>query len=51
MERRENCDVRSEKCELEESRLPGDEPHAYAIYVDNKDKVWEMISNPRSPAH
>ena len=21
-------------------RLPGDEPHAYAVYVDDKDKVW-----------
>jgi virginiamycin B lyase len=21
-------------------KLPGDEPHAYAVYVDDKDKVW-----------
>jgi streptogramin lyase len=21
-------------------RLPGGEPHAYAVYVDDKDKVW-----------
>jgi len=21
-------------------KLPGDEPHAYAVYVDGKDKVW-----------
>ena len=21
-------------------RLPGDEPHAYAVYVDDRDKVW-----------
>ena len=27
-------------------RLPGDEPHAYAVYVDDKDKVWVSDSAP-----
>ena len=27
-------------------KLPGDGPHAYAVYVDDKGKVWVTISAP-----